>query len=63
MILEEDTWYTVSFSLKAKAISASVLGTKVAFFSYVRLPDGRAASELVTPELPSAFPLRLKEVG
>jgi hypothetical protein len=47
--------------IKAKAMTASVLGAKVAFFSYMMLPDGRAASELARPELSQAFPLQLKE--
>lgn len=47
--------------IKAKAMTATVLGTKVAFFSYLMLPDGRAASELANPELSEAFPLQLKE--
>jgi len=47
--------------IKAKAMTASVLGTKVAFFSYILLPDGRAASELANPELSQAFPLQLNE--
>lgn len=47
--------------VKAKAMTASVLGTEVAFFSYLMLPDGRAVSELAKPELSSAFPLQLRE--
>ncbi len=47
--------------IKAKAMTASVLGAKVAFFSYIMLPDGRTASELAKPELSQAFPLQLKE--
>ena len=46
--------------IKAKAMAASVLGTRVAFFSYMMLPDGRSASELANPELSGAFPLQLK---
>lgn len=42
--------------VKAKAMAASVLGTEVAFFSYMALPDGRIASELTNPELADAFP-------
>lgn len=47
--------------IKAKAMTASVLGSRVAFFSYMVLPDGRAAGELARPELSQAFPLQLKE--
>ncbi len=46
--------------IKAKAMTSSVLGAKVAFFSYAVLPDGRTASELATPELAEAFPLQLR---
>ena len=42
--------------VKAKAMTASVLGVEVAFFSYMMLPDGRVSSELARPELVSAFP-------
>jgi len=42
--------------IKAKAITASVLGTEVAFFSYMMLPDGRVSSELAKPELAEVFP-------
>lgn len=42
--------------VKAKAMTASVLGFEAAFFSYMMLPDGRAASELAKPELMGIFP-------
>lgn len=42
--------------VKAKAMTASVLGVEVAFFSYMMLPDGRVSSELAKPELAEAFP-------
>ena len=42
--------------VKAKAMTASVLGVEVAFFSYMMLPDGRVSSELARPELAEAFP-------
>lgn len=45
--------------IKAKTISAAVLGVKAAFFSYLLLPDGRATLELATPELTDAFPKML----
>jgi len=45
--------------IKAKAMTASVLGSKVAFFSYMMLSDGRVASEVAAPELIGAFPFQL----
>jgi len=42
--------------VKAKAMTASVLGVEVAFFSYMMLPDGRVSCELAKPELAEAFP-------
>lgn len=42
--------------VKAKAMTASVLGVEVAFFSYMMLSDGRVSSELARPELADAFP-------
>ncbi len=47
--------------IKAKAMTASVLGRKAAFFSYLMLPDGRVANEVATPELSGMFPLQLRE--
>jgi len=47
--------------IKAKCMTASILGNEAAFFNYLMLPDGRSASELAQPELTEAFPLRLKE--
>lgn len=47
--------------IKAKVMTASVLGAKVAFFSYLMLADGRTTSELAAPELSGAFPLQLKQ--
>jgi len=41
-------------------MTASVLGAKAAFFSYILLADGRTASVLARPELAQAFPLQLK---
>lgn len=46
--------------IKAKCMVASVLGARVAFFSYLQLPDGRTTSELAAPELSHAFPPLLK---
>ena len=45
--------------IKAKCMTAAVLGSKAAFFSYLMLPDGRTTSELSAPELTGAFPLQL----
>lgn len=45
--------------IKAKAMTASVLGARAAFFSYMMLSDGRTASELASPELSRKFPLQL----
>ena len=42
--------------VKAKCISAAVLGVRSAFFSYLMLPDGRSAAELATPELDEMLP-------
>lgn len=46
--------------VKAKAMTASVLGAEVAFFSYMLLKDGRSAGELSRPELSDAFPKLLE---
>jgi len=45
--------------VKAKAMAASVLGAKVAFFSYILLPDGRAAADVALPEFEQTWPLAL----
>ncbi len=42
--------------VKAKCISAEVLGPKTAFFSYLMLADGRTTAEVSTPELVDSFP-------
>jgi len=42
--------------VKAKCVSAAVLGTRAAFFSFLMLPDGRTASEVSAPELAQAIP-------
>jgi hypothetical protein len=47
------------YDVKAKLMTASVLGTKNAFFQYYVLPDGRTAGEIAKPELMQAFPLML----
>lgn len=47
--------------VKAKAMTASVLGVEVAFFNYMMLPDGRVSSELANPELAQVFPKLITE--
>ncbi len=42
--------------VKARCMTAAVLGTKTAFFSYLLLPDGRSAVEVAAPELIAAMP-------
>ena len=37
--------------IKAKCVSAKVIGARAAFFSYLLLPDGRAVVEASVPEL------------
>jgi hypothetical protein len=49
------------YDVKAKLMTASVLGTRTAFFQYYVLPDGRTAGEVALPELAYAFPPLLKE--
>lgn len=54
--------------VKAKCISATVIGARAAFFSFLMLPDGRTATEVTMPELVEAWPRMLtaprsKEAG
>ena len=42
--------------IKAKCVSAKVIGARAAFFSYLLLPDGRAAVEATIPELQTGIP-------
>jgi len=42
--------------VKAKCISAAVLGARAAFFSYLVLPDGRTTAEVTTAELANSIP-------
>ena len=42
--------------VKAKCISAAVLGVRAAFFSFLLLPDGRTTAEVSTPELMQVIP-------
>lgn len=49
------------YDVKAKLMTASVLGTKTAFFQYFILPDGRTAGEIALPDLIDAFPRLLTQ--
>lgn len=42
--------------IKAKCLSAEVLGSRTAFFSYFLLPDGRSVTEASIPELSQGIP-------
>ena len=42
--------------VKARCLSAKVLGACKAFFSYVLLPDGRAAGDAATPDVARLLP-------
>ena len=42
--------------IKAKCLSASVLGTRTSFFAFLLLPDGQIASDVSTGELNSVLP-------
>lgn len=42
--------------VKARCLSSVVLGIKVAFFSYLLLPDGRTAAQASLPELAAGVP-------
>ena len=42
--------------IKAKCVSAKVVGARAAFFSYLLLPDGRAVVEASVPELQTDIP-------
>jgi hypothetical protein len=44
---------------KAKAIAASVLGTRTAFFHALMLPDGRTLAEVANPLLAESIPAGL----
>lgn len=45
--------------VKARCVSAKVLGSRAAFFSYLMLPDGRTAAQAAAPEVSALFPLLL----
>lgn len=42
--------------VKARCVTAKVLGKRSAFFSYLLLPDGRTAAAVATPELATTLP-------
>ncbi len=42
--------------VKAKLISAQIIGIKTAFFSWICLPNGKVASECYAPELLAQAP-------
>jgi hypothetical protein len=42
--------------VKAKCMTSVVLGNRIAFFSYLMLPDGRSVMQLADPELQNSFP-------
>ena len=43
--------------IKARAVSAKVLGNRAAFFTYLQLPDGRTPVEMSTEEVSQALRL------
>lgn len=45
--------------VKAKCLTARILGSRTAFFSYLVLPDGRTAAAASIPELMENIPLSL----
>lgn len=42
--------------VKARCVSAKVLGGRAAFFNYLMLPDGRTAGSVAAPELAEQLP-------
>ena len=42
--------------VKARCVSAKVLGARAAFLGYLLLPDGRTAAEVATPALALSLP-------
>ena len=47
--------------VKARCVTARVLGARTAFFNYLMLPDGRNVTALSTPELLKATPAILQD--
>ena len=48
--------------IKARCVTAKVLGSRSAFFSYLLLPNGGTATDLATPELADHIPELLRGV-
>jgi len=48
--------------VKAKCMTAKVMGIKKAFFPYLLLPDGRTAAEIAVPELADSIELYLPQI-
>ena len=46
--------------VKARCISATVMGSRKAFFSYLLLPDGKTAAETALSELSKGIPKLLE---
>ncbi len=42
--------------VKARCVSAKVLGVRAAFFTYLMLPDGRTAAQASAPEIAASYP-------
>jgi hypothetical protein len=42
--------------VKARCVTAKVLGGRAAFFTYLLLPDGRTAAQVAAPELQDRYP-------
>jgi hypothetical protein len=42
--------------IKARILTAKVLGNRVAFFAYLLLPDGRTTAQVADPELATTLP-------
>jgi hypothetical protein len=50
--------------IKARCVSAKVIGKRTAFFSYLLLPDGCSVAHVATPELMNQLPemFRIKQL-
>jgi hypothetical protein len=46
--------------VKARCVSAKVLSIRVAFFSYLLLPDGRTAAQVAAPDITALYPKLLE---
>lgn len=47
--------------IKARCVSAKVLGARSAFFAYLSLPDGRTTAQASAPELMNGIPQMFKQ--